>query len=460
VSQSLESGTGTSEPVVVIKNYTVPVDEAEHFIEVYRDNARIMSAQPGFVRSRLHRPLAGGPDTRFVHVAEWSSGTDLDEAVVNPEWRASLQRMFDDPGLNITSEPASYQVVVELRPPGNAIETVEDLRWHLQWAIELEHATIPPYLCALYSLDPSRNAEAVQVVGSVLAEEMLHLALAANLLNAVGGEPRLDTPELLPPYPHPLPHGDRSLQIQLLPFGQEALELFLRIEKPASVGTPPEADGYETIGQFYAAIEAGIRRLCDELGEDAVFSGDPARQVGEFHLRGGGGAVIPVHDLKSALAALTEITEQGEGAARTDVWDGDRDVFHPERDEVAHFYRFQELKHGRRYQTGDTPQSGPTGEPIAVDFDAVMPMRPNPRTTGHPEGSDIRVAQERFNTTYCLLLKQLEEAFNGDPARLGATVGTMYQVKTQAQALMMMPLEDGTATAGPTFQYVPPSLRT
>ena len=127
MSQSLESSTGVSEPVVVIKSYTVPADEAEHFVEVYRENARIMSAQPGFVRSRLHRPLADGPDTRFVHVAEWSSGTELDKAVVNPEWRASLQRMFDDPALHITSEPASYRVVVELRPPGTAIETVEDL---------------------------------------------------------------------------------------------------------------------------------------------------------------------------------------------------------------------------------------------------------------------------------------------------------------------------------------------
>ncbi|WP_198680825.1 ferritin-like domain-containing protein [Lentzea terrae] len=175
----------------------------------------------------------------------------------------------------------------------HAIETLEDLRRHLQWAIELEHATIPPYLCALYSLDPGRNAEAAQVVGSVFAEEMLHLALAANLLNAVGGEPKLDTPELLRPYPRPLPHGDRSVQVQLLPFGREALELFLRIEQPASADAPPEADEYETIGQFYAAIEAGLHALCDELGEDAVFTGDPARQVGEFHLRNGGGGVCP-----------------------------------------------------------------------------------------------------------------------------------------------------------------------
>ena len=99
------------------------------------------------------------------------------------------------------------------------ITTLDDLRAHLQWAIELEHATLPPYLCALYSLEPERNPEAVEVVGSVFAEEMLHLLLAANLLNAVGGAPVLDAPHLLPSYPHPLPHGDGSLRIGLHPFG-------------------------------------------------------------------------------------------------------------------------------------------------------------------------------------------------------------------------------------------------
>ncbi|GAA1993292.1 ferritin-like protein [Catenulispora subtropica] len=340
-----------------------------------------------------------------------------------------------------------------------AIATLDDLRRHLQWAIELEHATIPPYMCALYSLDKGRNPEAAQVVGTVLAEEMLHLALAANLLNAVGGEPRLDTPELLPPYPHPLPHGDRSIEVELVPFGSRALDLFLRIEQPARADGPPQADGYQTIGQFYAAIEAGLRALCDELGETAVFCGTPDRQIGEMHLHGGGGTVIPVHDLKTALAALAEIVEQGEGAARTDVWDGDVDVFHPEREEVAHFYRFQELRLGRRYQAGDTPQSGPTGEPIAVDLDGVLPMRPNPRTADYPEGSAIRVAQEEFNQTYSLLLYLLEQAFNGSPGDMKEAVRAMFQLRAQATALMNMPTGDGVTTAGPTFEYVPAEAR-
>ncbi|MEV5721249.1 ferritin-like protein [Amycolatopsis mediterranei] len=342
----------------------------------------------------------------------------------------------------------------------HAIDTIDDLRRHLQWAIELEHATIPPYMCALYSLDPKRNPEAVHVIGSVLTEEMLHLALAANLLNAVGGSPRLDAPELLPPYPHPLPHGDRSVQVHLVPFGAEALELFLRIERPASADALPQPDEYRTIGQFYAAIEAGFRALCDELGEAEVFCGAPERQLGEGHFSGGGGTIIPVHDLKSALAALAEIVEQGEGAARTEVWDGDRDVYHPDHDEVAHFYRIQELRAGRRYQRGDTPQTGPTGEEIAVDRAGVLPMRPNPRTSDYPEGSPVRVAQEEFNQTYSLLLYLLEQSFNGEPDQVKEAVGVMFTLRAQAVALMKLPSGDGRTTAGPAFEYVPPEDRT
>jgi CDGSH-type Zn-finger protein len=339
------------------------------------------------------------------------------------------------------------------------ITTLDDLRAHLQWAIELEHSTLPPYLCALYSLDPVRNPEAAQVVGTVFAEEMLHLLLAANLLNAVGGDPVLDAPHLLPSYPHPLPHSDGSVRVGLGPFGPEALEVFLRIEQPARVDAPAQADGYATIGQFYAAIEEGLRCLCASLGEEAVFSGDPARQVRDFHLRRGGGRVIAVQDLASALEALGEIVEQGEGAARTEVWDGDRDVFHPEREEVAHYYRFIELKEGRRFQVGDTPQSGPTGEPLVVVPEGVLPMRPNPRTADHAPGSPVRLAQEEFNHTYCVLLHLLEEAFTGSPSLLGVATGMMYAVREQALALMRMPSGDGRTAAGPTFEYVPKERR-
>ncbi|MER7280990.1 ferritin-like protein [Dactylosporangium sp. NPDC000244] len=343
-------------------------------------------------------------------------------------------------------------------PSAARIDTLDGLRRHLQWAIELEHATLPPYLCALYSLDESRNPEAVQVVGSVFVEEMIHLALAANLLNAVGGHPRLDTPRMLPRYPRHLPHGDRSLRLSLVPFGDEALEMFLRLEQPAPPGAPAESDSYATIGQFYAAIEEGLHHLCAALGEREVFCGDPARQVGSGPFRHSGGLVAAIDGLDSALAALEEIVEQGEGTSRGEVWDGDRDVFHPGRGEVAHYYRFQELKLGRRYQRGDTPQSGPTGEAVPLDLGGVHPMRRNPRLADHAPGSPIRNAQEDFNHTYSALLHLLEQAFNGRPKMLAVATGTMYALKAQAQQLMLMPDGDDTV-AGPTFDYVAPELR-
>ncbi|MEU9355631.1 ferritin-like domain-containing protein [Streptomyces griseoloalbus] len=125
----------------------------------------------------------------------------------------------------------------------------------------------------------------------------------------------------------------------------------------------------------------------------------PRRQVAGGPFAHTAGHLSPVTGLESALAALKEIVEQSEGAARTDVWDGDFDLFHPETKAVSHYYRFKELAVGRRYQIGDTPESGPTGDVVTVDPARTRPLRPTPRLDDHPEGSAIGVAQETFNKT-------------------------------------------------------------
>ena len=51
-----------------------------------------------------------------------------------------------------------------------AIDNIQSLHEHLQWAIEIEHATLPPYLCALYSIKEKHNREAVEVIESVFIE--------------------------------------------------------------------------------------------------------------------------------------------------------------------------------------------------------------------------------------------------------------------------------------------------
>ena len=197
------------------------------------------------------------------------------------------------------------------------ITSPQSLKEHLQTAIELEHSTIPTYLCALYSIMPGSNAEAAAVIRSVIMEEMLHMTLAANLLNAIDGHPNIDHENFIPAYPGFLPHSDESFKVSLLKFGKPALETFMKIEKPAEPGAPPEDDRYQTIGQFYEAIAGGFKFLYEEMKQD-LFSGEREKQITpNTWYYGGGGKVVEVIDLNSALLAIEEITAQGEGLSHT-----------------------------------------------------------------------------------------------------------------------------------------------
>ena len=255
------------------------------------------------------------------------------------------------------------------------ITTIEDLHEHLQWAIELEHATIPPYLCALYSIKDGSNIESVEVIQSVFIEEMLHMALVANIMIATGGSPKLDYPEFIAKYPTPLPHSDESFQVDLNKFSPESIKCFLKIERPANANAPSQDEGFASIGQFYKALEEGLVYLSQKLGDELLFTGNPDHQVtAETTYYGGAGHLICVTDLNSALKALEEVVEQGEGLDHENIFDGDKNMFHPEREEVGHYFRFLEILEGRNFQIGDTAKSGPSGEKFLVEWDQVHPM--------------------------------------------------------------------------------------
>src|SRR5258707_4511459 len=91
-----------------------------------------------------------------------------------------------------------------------------------------------------------------------------------------------------------------------------------------------------------------FRELSARFGETNVFCGDPARQVTDQHFYSGGGGMIAIKDLSTALAAEDEIGEQGEGASAFQVLDGDSDVFHPSRAAIGPYYRTHEPKISRR----------------------------------------------------------------------------------------------------------------
>src|SRR5919199_113961 len=89
------------------------------------------------------------------------------------------------------------------------------LRQHLQDAVELELFTIPLYLTAWFSIrDP--QSQAAQTIYSVVKEEMLHLELVCNVLNATGGRPVL-TGASAPAYPNNIPYHKPTAIIHLGP---------------------------------------------------------------------------------------------------------------------------------------------------------------------------------------------------------------------------------------------------
>ena len=340
------------------------------------------------------------------------------------------------------------------------VHDIDSLREHLQWAIQIEHTTIPPYLCALYSIKEGHNQEAAEILCSIFMEEMLHMSLAANILNAIGGNPEFDKPGFIATYPAYLPHSDRSFQVPLGKFSRPVIDTMMKFEKPEAEGAPPEDDNYETLGQFYKAIENGLINLSNEIGQERLFCGDPARQIRDDSFSyAGSGRIIAVTDLDSALEALVEIVEQGEGLDHGSIWDGDRNMFHHERKEVGHYFRLNQIVNVRYYQRGDTPQSGPTGNTFEVDWDAVYNMQPNPRSSDYSVGSDVEVAMTRFNTAYSEMLGTLQQAFNGEPAKLPASIGSMMELKNLAVDLLRLPTGDGQTCAGPSFEYIAPEHR-
>jgi hypothetical protein len=325
----------------------------------------------------------------------------------------------------------------------SGIDTLDKLRGHLQTALELEHATIPPYFTTWLSSNEGANFEAARIIRSVMLEEMLHVTLVANLLNAVGGRPNLTNDGFIPQYPHRLPHSGRHFKVSLERLSPEAIETFLNIEQPEARHAAAQPGEFTTIGQFYQAIADGFRYLCEKLGDRQVFSGDPALQLRSEDYYGSGKLLV-VEGCDSALRAVGEIKEQGEGFNYT-VFDRDRAIL-GEGNEAAHYFRFKELQLGRRYLPGDTGRSGPSGPAITIDFSAVYPIQSNTRISDYEPGSEIRCSLEQFCDAYRLVLVCLQDAFTGRRGRLVEATARMFDLKNRASALMRTPIEPHSRT--------------
>ncbi len=333
------------------------------------------------------------------------------------------------------------------------IKNIDDLKAALQTAIELEHSTIPPYLCALYSIKDGTNNKSVETVRSVVVEEMLHMILACNILNAIGGQPQINTPDFIPKYPGHLPESDNSFVIHLAKFSKKTIDTFLKIEKPAPTTEPPKAKGYHTIGQFYQAVRIGLE-FVNKNTPGGIFTTDKvqqAKQITPEHYYGSGGMIVPVYTIDDARTAIAEIVGQGEGIDDT-IEDSDQKMF-GQGIEYAHYFRFNELHLEQLYQENDTPKSGPTGEKITVAWDAVHHVKPNLQISDYDAFPELKEQARNFNRTYTLLLDNIHNACNGQPELLMKGMAAMYQLKYKAIALMNMPIPGTEYMAGPTFEF-------
>jgi Ferritin-like len=233
----------------------------------------------------------------------------------------------------------SPAVDMSVAEPKVVVAHREDLWWLLAEACQLEHMIMCQYLFAEWTLKDKSDgltdeqSEAIErwrgVLRGIAIEEMLHLALVANVMSSIGAAPYFGRPN----FPQRSGYFPASIQLDLMPFGEQALKHFLFLERPEGmerqdaegfVPTAPRRDplseseamprGQEflTVGHLYRGIEDGLTRLTRDLGERALFVGSPRAQATPqlFHWP----QVVPVTNLDSALRAVSEIIEQGEGA--------------------------------------------------------------------------------------------------------------------------------------------------
>jgi CDGSH-type Zn-finger protein/uncharacterized Fe-S cluster protein YjdI len=306
----------------------------------------------------------------------------------------------------------------------------EQLLYWLHEASEIEHNLMCCYLYAAFSLKrvderwSDAQRAAVQrwrkIIMSVVFEEMSHLALVGNLVNALGALPHMNRPTF-PIDSGPYPAG---FVIRLQPFSAATIEHFKFLERPSHEalrdaegfapqrhyrrGAPPcrlspGARDYETVGELYEVLAQAFEACVAAQGEAALFVGDPARQVdGTLAPLPG---VTPVTDLASAQQAIRTIVTQGEGAGSEEV--------------DSHFCRFCRIADELAELTAADPS-----------FEPAWPAATNPVMNApiHSASERVHISQPRIarwldigNAMYTTSLRCLLQGFGARDRRAKAT---------------------------------------
>jgi hypothetical protein len=214
----------------------------------------------------------------------------------------------------------------------DGIQTLDELKDALQLAMQLEFSTIPPYLCAQWSIriDPDRVES---LIHEIVGQEMAHLAIAGNVLSAIGGQPRLNFPDFIPTYPaSELPGGIvQPIPVDLTPLTLDQIEVFMQIEHPdfTPVALNPDEEPPSSIGEFYREIIDGLKLIQPKIINST--------QVPVQHFQ-------RITSLEEAIEVLECISEEGEGVIDSPL----QPPYSLDRATLAHYYLFKELYLQRR----------------------------------------------------------------------------------------------------------------
>jgi hypothetical protein len=358
------------------------------------------------------------------------------------------------------------------------LDTIEQVRNALQTAIEVEHCIIPPYLCATFTLHNTGNEEILNLVGSVVGEEMLHMAIASNVLNAISGHPDINKPSFIPKYPGPVPGGvDGGLTLRLEKFSLFNVEnMFMVFEQPEDpiiikqeklklmqINSSLAANGEDsvvTIGEYYTSIIKQLTKLEEaaKLKGKTIFTGNPDYQVVNKKWFPPS-ELFPITDLKTAVGGIELIIDQGEGT-KTDPFvypkneDGNPSI-------PAHYYRFQEIVKGRTLVRDEHAESKYSFSGPLIPFNGTLipNMVPNPRQDMYVPDTAAFINSRLFNYSYSSLLNCLHQTFNGQPANIDKAIGIMFSLRLAAFQLLQTPAFptstiEPPVMAGPSFEYV------
>jgi hypothetical protein len=339
--------------------------------------------------------------------------------------------------------------------------TRTDLLKLLCEAAELEHGIACSYLYAGFSLkreisEAAMTWEEQQKVRRwaaqlyfIASQEMLHLTLVWNLTTAIGGTPYY----LRPNFPQDSKYYPINVPIELEPFGPRSLRRFILYEHPremsdasdlrtlfASAGADDEEIEFGSVGELYALIASGFRNL----DEKKLFIGSPTQQMTPdlVHFPD----LIPVVDRSSALRAISEITEQGEGT---------------DRDRIdSHFGAFvailREL-HGMKAQGSAFEPARPAMRNPSAGLERGYGANANP--IDDPLAEQVAAL---VDSVYSLMLRMLAWSFEFDAKGLELQLKKFCGVAIDLMPRVLLPLGEGLMlmpagkkypgkTAGPGF---------